>query len=107
MPYDLENYLVIAISSRALFDLSHENNIFDSEGLDAYIKYQLENEDKKLSPGAGFPIVQAILRLNEVSKRKAEVVVMSRNNIDTGLRIFSSAEHHNLDISRAVFTSGH
>lgn len=106
MSYDLEKYLVIAISSRALFDLSHENKIFDSEGLDAYIKYQLENEEKILSPGAGFPIVQAILRLNVVSKRKAEVVIMSRNNIDTGLRIFASAEHHHLDISRAVFTSG-
>jgi 5'-nucleotidase len=106
MPYDLTNYLVIAISSRALFDLSLENTIFDNEGLEAYIKYQLENEDKILSPGTGFPIVQAILRLNKVSKRKVEVVIMSRNNIDTGLRIFSSAEHHGLDISRAVFTSG-
>jgi 5'-nucleotidase len=106
MAYDLSQYLVIAISSRALFDLTFENEIFEKEGLEAYCKYQLENEDKPLKPGAGFPIVQAILKLNQVSKRKAEVVIMSRNNADTSLRIFNSAEKYNLDISRAVFTSG-
>jgi len=106
MSYDLTKYLVIAISSRALFDLTLENEIFEKEGLEAYCKYQLENEDKLLKRGAGFPIVQAILKLNQVSKRKAEVVIMSRNNADTSLRIFNSAEKYNLDISRAVFTSG-
>jgi 5'-nucleotidase len=106
MPYDLSNYLVIAISSRALFDLTVENEIFENEGLEAYCKYQLEKEDKLLKPGAGFPIVQSILRLNQLSKRKAEVVIMSRNNADTSLRIFKSAEAYKLDITRAVFTSG-
>jgi 5'-nucleotidase len=108
LPYDLSKYFVIGISSRALFDLESEDKIFVQDGLQAYSEYQLQHEDDILAPGAGFSLVKSILRLNEAvpAKRKAEVVVMSRNNADTGLRIFNSIQHHGLDIVRAAFTSG-
>jgi 5'-nucleotidase len=108
LPYDLSKYFVIGISSRALFDLDAENQIFVNQGLNAYSNYQLEREDDILAPGAGFSLVKSILRLNEAvpAKRKAEVIIMSRNNADTGLRIFNSIQHHDLDIGRAAFTGG-
>ena len=64
MPVDLSQFLVVGISSRALFDLTYENEIYEKEGVDAYSRYQLEHEDDVLKPGAGFHVVQAILRLN-------------------------------------------
>lgn len=105
--YDLSNYLVVGISSRALFELSKENKILE-EGLEAYSKYQIEHEDDNLKPGIGFSLVSGLLRLNKIMEgnRKTEVIIMSRNNTDTSLRIFNSIEHYNLDITRAVFTSG-
>ena len=66
MPYDLSKPLVIGISSRALFDLEEENRIYEEEGLDPYIKYQIENEKKVLQPGAGFELIKAFLRLNDL-----------------------------------------
>jgi len=108
MPYDFSKYLVIGISSRALFDLSAEHRIFETDGLEAYAKYQLEREDDPLSPGSGFPLVRAILALNDLvpGKRKTEVVVMSRNSAETSLRIFNSIRHHELDITRAALAGG-
>ncbi|MGV3710949.1 MAG: 5'-nucleotidase [Gemmatimonas sp.] len=108
MAYDFSKYLVIGISSRALFDLSKEHEIYERDGLEAYAKYQLENEDKILLPGAGFPIVKAILALNDLvpGKRKTEVVVMSRNSAETSLRFFNSIAHYRLDISRGSLTGG-
>uniref|UniRef100_B8HQ38 5'-nucleotidase n=1 Tax=Cyanothece sp. (strain PCC 7425 / ATCC 29141) TaxID=395961 RepID=B8HQ38_CYAP4 len=108
MPVDLTQSLVIGISSRALFNLEKEDRIFREEGLEAYNRYQIEHEEEVLPPGAGFPLVQAILRLNTLvsEKRQAEVVIMSQNNADTSLRIFNSIRHYNLDISRAALTSG-
>ena len=108
MGYDLSQYLVIGISSRALFDLSHENEIFETQGLEAFQKYQLEHEDEILPPGAGFPVVQAILRLNTIvpDQRKVEVIIMSRNSAESSLRIFNSIRHYDLDIVRAALTSG-
>jgi 5'-nucleotidase len=108
MPTDLSHYLVIGISSRALFDLSAENQIYQSQGLDAYERYQLANEHVVLKPGAGFPLVKAILRMNALvpGKRKTEVLIMSRNSAETSLRIFNSIEHHKLDITRAALTGG-
>jgi 5'-nucleotidase len=107
MPYDLEEKVVIGISSRALFDLERENRIFEREGLDAYIDYQLEHEDEILGKGTGFPMVEAMLRANDEKKGKIiEVIVMSKNSPDTGLRIFNSIEHYNLDITRAALTGG-
>ncbi len=108
MAYDLTKYLVIGISSRALFDLSHEDDIFMNEGLERYIAYQHEHEDDILKPGSGFPLVRALLRLNELfpDDRKTEVIIMSRNTADTSMRIFNSIEHYGLDITRAALTGG-
>jgi hypothetical protein len=108
MATDLSEYLVIGISSRALFDLSHEDEIFRTEGLKAYETYQLRNEHVTLKPGAGFPLAKAILHLNNATpgKRKTEVVVMSRNAAETSLRIFNSIEHYGLNITRAALTGG-
>lgn len=108
MSHRFANYLVVGISSRALFDLDKENNIFENEGLNAYSAYQIEHEKDILKPGAGFSLVKALLKLNDLieSKRKTEIIIMSRNSADTSLRIFNSIEHYNLDISRAVLAGG-
>jgi len=108
MGVDLSKYLVIGISSRALFDLSVEDEIFKSQGVKAYSDYQIEHEDEILKPGIAFSLIKAILHLNEITegKRKTEVIIMSRNSADTSLRIFNSIEHYELDISRAALTSG-
>ncbi len=108
MAYDLTNYLVIGVSSRALFDLGVENEIYEREGLEAYCRYQLEHENDVLKPGTGFALIEAILRINEIdsSKRRTEVVIVSRNSADTSLRISNSINHYGLDITRAAFTGG-
>src|SRR5690554_5585679 len=108
MAYDLTKYLVIGISSRALFDLSMEDNIFTNEGLERYIAYQHEHEEDILKPGSGFPLVRALLRWNEwfPEQRKTEVIIMSRNTADTSMRIFNSIAHYGLDITRAALTGG-
>ena len=107
MAYDLEEKLVIGISSRALFDLEKENAIFEEYGLEKYIAYQLNHEEEILKRGTGFPVVQAMLSANEKKgKQIIEVIIMSKNSPDTGLRIFNSVDHYNLDISRAALTGG-
>ena len=108
MPYDLTKPLVIGISSRALFDLEEENKIFDEEGLDAYIRYQIDHEQTVLQPGAGFELIRAFLRLNDLKpdSRLVEVIIMSRNSPDTSLRIFNSIKEYGLDITRAALTGG-
>jgi len=107
MSYSLAGLLVIGISSRALFDLSREDEIFQTEGLAAYSAYQREHEQEILPPGTAFPLVQALLRLNELTdKRLVEVIIMSRNSPDTGLRIFHTIQHYGLDITRAALTGG-
>ena len=100
--------LVVAISSRALFDLDESHNVFETEGINAYCEYQIEHEEDHLAPGVAFPLVIKLLRLNELYAGSAivEIVLLSRNSADTGLRIFNSIEHHNLNITRAAFTSG-
>mgnify|MGYP001039229943 FL=1 len=108
MPYDLSDKLVIGISSRALFDLEVENAIYDQQGVDAYAQYQRDHENDPLQPGTAFPLVKALLQLNELipERRLVEVVVISRNTPDTGLRAFNAIAAHKLDISRAAFTGG-
>ncbi len=108
MAYELTSYLVVGISSSALFDLSVENNIFESKGLDEYLKYQLEHEKDVLNMGPGFGLVKNLLRLNQLipGKRLVEVIIMSRNSANSSLRFFNSIEHYGLDISRAALTSG-
>lgn len=108
MPYDLSNYLVIGVSSRALFDLNRENEIYEKEGLEAYCRYQLEHENDVLKPGAGFALIEAMLSINEIEAgvRRTEVVIISRNSADTSLRISNSINSYELDITRAAFTGG-
>ena len=97
--------LVIAISSRALFDLDYSHQIFKEKGIEAYAKHQQENESAVLEPGVGFTLVKKLLKLNS-KKTPIDVILLSRNSADTGLRIFNSIEHYDLNISRAAFTRG-
>ncbi len=108
MPASLDQLLVIGISSRALFDLEVEEAIFQEQGLDAYRQHQLDKENDILQPGAGFSLVKALLRLNQLTpdRRLVEVVIMSRNSSETSMRIFNSIEHYGLDISRAALAGG-
>lgn len=108
MSTSLKNKLVIAISSRALFNLDDSHDIYEREGLEAYSKYQIEREDTPLEPGEAFPLVHKLLRLNQRlgGDSQVEVVLLSRNSADTGLRIFNSIAHHNLAITRAAFCGG-
>jgi 5'-nucleotidase len=107
MSLDLSQCLVIGISSRALFALEEENDIFNHSGVEAYSKFQRENEGTVLKQGTAFHLVEALLKLNDLSGKKlVEVIVMSRNSPDTGLRVFNSIEHYGLDITRAAFSGG-
>ena len=100
--------LTIGISSRALFDLDSSHRIFEEEGLESYREFQIKSESDPLKPGRAFHLVKKLLSLNNQidGERSVEVILLSRNSSDTGLRIFNSIEHHNLDIKRAVFCSG-
>jgi 5'-nucleotidase len=104
----VDDKLVVAISSRALFDLGESHDLFEREGLDAYRQYQMQHEDDLLAPGIAFPLVQKLLRLNlnHRSGTRVEVILLSRNSADTGLRIFNAIEHYGLGIERAAFTNG-
>jgi len=97
--------LVIAISSRALFNLDESHQIYKDQGVEAYAKHQQENEDVVLNPGVGFTLVKKLLALNS-EKTPIDVILLSRNSADTGLRIFNSIEHYGLNISKAAFTRG-
>ncbi len=102
-----EALLTVAISSRALFDLDESNRVYEEEGLEAYRRYQIANEEQPLAPGEGYALVKKLLNINEMlGKHRVEVILLSRNSADTGLRIFNSIEAHGLDISRAAFCGG-
>ncbi|MBA2653541.1 MAG: 5'-nucleotidase [Gammaproteobacteria bacterium] len=105
MTQNITDKLIVAISSRALFDLDESNLVFETKGVDAYSNYQIEHENEILQPGVAFSLVQKFLNLNQECAH-VEVILLSRNSADTGLRIFNSIQHYKLDISRAVFTSG-
>lgn len=101
--------LTVAVTSRALFDLEEGHALFESEGLEAYAAYQRQHEDDVLRPGVAFPVVRKLLGLNSRTPGEVpwvEVILLSRNSADTGLRIFNSIQHHGLDIVRATFTAG-
>ncbi len=107
MAVSFDHTLVIGISSRALFDLQRENEIYEREGLEAYSQYQIAHENDVLKPGSGFPLVKALLQLNKLSEeRLVEVIIMSRNSADTSLRVFHSIEEYGLDITRAALVGG-
>lgn len=109
MPYDLASRLVVGIASSALFELAASDAVFRHEGEDSYRRYQEEHLDEPLAPGVAFPFIQRLLSLNDLAAAEeplVEVIVMSRNDPDTGLRVMRSIQHHGLDISRAIFTQG-
>lgn len=107
MSRGLDDKLVVAISSRALFDLQESHQVYESEGVEAYRQYQIAHEDEVLQPGDAFALVQKLLALNAAGERaQVEVILVSRNSADTGLRVFNSIQHHSLDISRAAFVGG-
>ena len=106
MPLNLDEKLVIGVSSRALFDLETENRIFEDKGLEAYSQYQIEHEKDILKPGTAFPLIKALQQLNTDGRYLTEIIIMSKNSADTSLRIFNSIEHYNLDISRAALVGG-
>ena len=108
MQSEVNDKLVVAISSRALFNLDDSHHVFEEDSLQAYSEYQVAREEEPLTPGEGFPLVQKLLRLNGTldPSCQVEVVLLSRNSADTGLRIFNSIQHYELDITRAAFCGG-
>jgi len=118
MPLDLSNTLVVGIAATALFDMSESDRIFRQSfpidrdvAIDRYREYMLEHEDEPLAPGTGYPLVKALLGLNryqhpEDKSPLVEVVVMSRNSPDTGLRVLNTIRHEQLNITRSAFTAG-
>ena len=91
--------LVIAISSRALFDLEEGHALFEAQGVDAYADFQRRREDELLAPGIAFPLVRKLLALNHDAPKDAprvEVILLSRNSSDTGLRVFNAIQHLSL-----------
>jgi 5'-nucleotidase len=106
MAYPIEDKLVIGVASSALFNLEESDRVYREQGVDSYRQYQRTNEKTVLEPGIAFPLIKHILELNDDTDRPVEVVLLSRNDPDTGLRVRNSIEFHGLDISRAAFVSG-
>ncbi|HSL26141.1 MAG TPA: 5'-nucleotidase [Acidimicrobiia bacterium] len=107
MAYSITDKLVVGLTSRALFDLEEADAVFKNEGIAAYRAHQLEREAVVLEPGTAFSLASNLLRINELAnERLVEVVVISRNDADSGMRILNSVEAHGLDITRAAFTDG-
>ncbi|TBO29365.1 5'-nucleotidase [Aquabacterium lacunae] len=106
MPATLEGRLVVAISSRALFDFEEENQFFEGENDRAYMQLQLDRLDTPARPGVAFSLVRKLLAFNQPDRPRVEVVIVSRNDPVSGMRVFRSAQHHGLAIDRGVFTRG-
>jgi 5'-nucleotidase len=107
MPYSITDKLVVGITSRALFDLEEADAVFINEGITAYRAHQMERESAVLERGTAFALISNLLRINDLAdERLVEVVVISRNDADSGLRILNSIEAYGLDITRAAFTDG-
>ena len=106
MSYSVEGKLVVAISSRALFDFEEENLVFETEGERAYIELQQSRLDVSAKQGVAFPLVQKLLAFNTSEASRVEVVILSKNDPVSGLRIFRSATRAGLNLERGVFTRG-
>lgn len=105
---DLERALVIGVASSALFDLRESDAVFREQGEERYREYQREHLDDVLEPGVAFPFIRRLLDLNDLSDRErlVEVVILSRNDPETGMRVMRSVARHGLDITRAIFMQG-
>jgi 5'-nucleotidase len=106
MPYSVEGKLVVAISSRALFDFEDENKVFERDGEDAYIALQFARLDVPAHEGVAFPLVKKLLAFNTPQAQRVEVVILSKNDPVSGLRVFRSAAMSGLPLERGVFTRG-
>ncbi len=108
MAYPIEQKLVIAVSSSALFDLTKSDKVFREQGAKAYKAYQEEHLDDVLGKGVAFPFVRRFLSINDrfPDEQPVEVVLLSRNSAVTGQRVFRSIQHHGLNITRAAFMEG-
>jgi 5'-nucleotidase len=106
MPASLRGQLVVAISSRALFDFEEENRVFEAADDRAYMRLQLERLDDTAKPGVAFSLVNKLLAFNDATAARVEVVILSRNDPVSGMRVFRSAQHYGLAIQRGVFTRG-
>jgi len=106
MPYSVEGKLVVAISSRALFDFEEENRVFDRDGEGAYVALQLGRIDVQAKHGVAFPLVKKLLAFNAPDAQRVEVVILSKNDPVSGLRVFRSAQRAGLRVERGVFTRG-
>ncbi|NWL75285.1 5'-nucleotidase [Pseudomonas taiwanensis] len=108
MPYDLEKRLVIGLASSALFNLEESDEVFRTKGEEAYRKYQRENQNVPLPHGVAFSFIRRLLSLNQLnpSDPPVEVILLSRNDPDTGLRVMKSIQHNSLPMTRAVFLQG-
>jgi 5'-nucleotidase len=106
MPVSLDGQLVVAISSRALFDFEEENKVFEQSDDRAYMKLQLERLEAPAKPGVAFSLVKKLLAFNDANTQRVEVVILSRNDPVSGMRVFRSAQHYGLPIQRGSFTRG-
>lgn len=108
MPYDMLKRFVVGVSTRALFELAAENEIFEAHGMTAYAKHQHRNEENILDKGTAFPLIQSLLGLNEYlpEDRTIEVIILSKNDFNTSLRVWNSVKSHKLAITRGSFTGG-
>jgi 5'-nucleotidase len=102
----LEDKLVVAISSRALFDFEEENLVFESGDPDGYMKLQLQRLDEPARPGIAFSLIRKLLAFNDAGAQRVEVVILSRNDPVSGMRVFRSAQAADIQLSRGVFTQG-
>ena len=106
MAVSLDGQLVVAISSRALFDFEEENLVFEQSDDRAYMKLQLERLEEPAKPGVAFSLVKKLLAFNDATTQRVEVVILSRNDPVSGMRVFRSAQHYGLSIQRGSFTRG-
>ncbi len=106
MAATLDGQLVVAIASRALFDFEAENRLFDEGDDQAYMRLQLDRLDEPAAPGVALPLVKKLLRFNTADQQRVEVVILSRNDPVSGLRVFRSVQSHGLPVERGVFTRG-
>lgn len=108
MAATLDDRLVVAISSRALFDFEEENTVFEHGDDAAYMRLQLDRLDTPANPGVAFSLVRKLLAFNTAPERRdrVEVVLLSRNDPVSGLRVFNSSRHHSVAVERGVFTRG-
>lgn len=108
MPFTKDQKLVIAVASSALFDLSESDKVYREQGEEPYRIFQEQNKDVPLYKGVAFPFIRRILNLNNAfpKEQPVEVILMSRNSIETGIRVFNTIQHYGLDITKASFFAG-